>query len=57
MVDFLTIPFQRLALRTGDPLSFYPLGELNKQKIMTRGVFQRRFDLVFHFGVEVQMAQ
>jgi hypothetical protein len=24
---------------------------------MTRGVFQRRFDLVFHFGVEVQMAQ
>jgi hypothetical protein len=57
MVDFLTIPFQKLALRTGDPLSFYPLGELNKQKIMTRGVFQRRFDLVFHFGVEVQMAQ
>jgi len=33
-----------VSLRMGDPLSYYPLGELNKQKIIARGAFQRRLE-------------
>ncbi|CAJ1457744.1 unnamed protein product [Effrenium voratum] len=47
--EFVSLIFNADQLtKSGDPLSFYPLGELNKQQVMARGAFDRYERFVLH---------